>query len=69
MNLKDQMPFFNDTPPWYFRMMALGVVTAGYFVILAFIVIEGREYWPILILAHLYLSSFGRFAVYGSGHA
>ena len=51
MSLKDQMPFFSDPPPWYYRTMAvvLGLAAAGHFVLLAFIVLRGHEYWPILI--------------------
>jgi uncharacterized membrane protein len=51
MSLKDQMPFFNNPPPWFCRMIAvvLGLMAAVYFILLAFIVFAGHEYWPILI--------------------
>ena len=50
MSLKDQMPFFSDPPPWYYRMMAVGCVLV---VALALIPVGlcwwGHEYWPLLI--------------------
>jgi hypothetical protein len=51
MSLRDQMPFFNDPPSWYFRVVAalLGTGAVIFFLCLAFIVFWGREYWPILL--------------------
>jgi len=50
MSLKDQMPFFSDPPPWYYRLMAavfgLGVIPLVYVIVLCLI---GHEYWPLLI--------------------
>jgi hypothetical protein len=50
MSLKDQMPFFNDPPPWYYRVMAavfgLGIVVLLYPAVLC---LMGHEYWPLLI--------------------
>jgi hypothetical protein len=61
MSLKDQMPFFSDPPPWYFRMMAIlfGLVGVGWFILLAFIIFKGHEYWPILIFGPaIFLAAF-----------
>jgi hypothetical protein len=50
MSLKDQMPFFSDPPPWYYRMMAglFGLVAVGFFYPLG-LCFRGHEYWPVLI--------------------
>jgi len=50
MSLKDQMPFFSDPPPWYYRMMAavFGLAAVGFLYPLG-LCFWGHEYWPVLI--------------------
>jgi len=52
MSFKDQLPFFSDPPPWYYRMMAvffgLGIPLIIFIMVLC---LRGREYWPFLMFA------------------
>ena len=50
MSLKDQMPFFSDPPPWYYRAMAVGFVLVAVLVLFPLgLCFRGHEYWPVLI--------------------
>jgi hypothetical protein len=51
MSLKDQMPFFSDPPPWYYRTMAVvfGSGAVGFLFLLVFLCFRGHEYWTVLI--------------------
>jgi hypothetical protein len=48
MSLKDQMPFFSDPPPWYFRMMAvLSCIASVPFLVVSVMCLLTHEYWPL----------------------
>ena len=51
MSIKDQMPFFSDPPPWYYRTIAVvfGLGAVGLLFLLAFLCLQGHEYWTVLI--------------------
>jgi hypothetical protein len=50
MSLKDQMPFFNDPPPWHYRLMAVldGLVILR-LLYPSVMCLLGHEYWLFLI--------------------
>lgn len=64
MNLNDQMPFFSDPPPWYFRMMAVLLCAAIVpFLCVSVMCLLTHDYWPVFIFVPI--AFFGIMAARG----